>query len=249
MAGNENNSYSKDDLDIFIFTKTLIAVLFSIGLYLQNKIIILSKKEKDVTWRIDVWHSVVMIAFFSFRILMEILTYIIPSLHQYTGKWFCYLAWFVQVYGFTSIASHSLVISIYKYFLTVHQDRIRVIGKDEASIITLWINIIFPATIAAAFVARPNGPPFPSSITSCLKKDVEESLFSKSNERLGTRLQRFFFCGFDHYDDDDPYGDFGHVMNVTNILGCFVTSIIFLVVVSNIMELFVYRKIFSFMKR
>ena len=135
MVVNEHNSDLKDDLTIIIFTITLMAILFVIGLYFQIKIIILSRKEKDVTWRIDIWHSAVMIAIFSFRILFEMITYIIPSLHQFTGKWFCYFSLFVTFYGFVSISSHSLAISISKYVLTVHQDRVRVVGQNKVSII------------------------------------------------------------------------------------------------------------------
>ena len=125
MAGMVNNSDSKDDLNTFIITNTVLAVLFLIGLYLQIKVIVVSKLEKDVTWRIDICHSVVMITLFCFRILFEMIMYIIPSLHQYTGNWICYVGYFAILNGYLSVVSHSLVISIYKYVLILHQERIR----------------------------------------------------------------------------------------------------------------------------
>ena len=246
MAGDEHTSDSTDDLTTFIITSALLAVLFLIGLYLQIKIIIVSKKDKEVTWRLDIWHSVVMIAFFTYSILFEIITYIFPLYHQYTANWFCYLDLFVKQYGIWSGSSHSLAISIYKYVLILHQRRIRVIGKDEASLIAFWINLIFPVTLAASLVARPNFAA-DAPISNCLRKGF--TISTEGNETSGNILfGRHFFCGFDDYDDDQ-YGVFGHVMDVVNTGGCYITTLTRLVVLSNVMEIFVYLRIFAFMKR
>ena len=186
-----------------------------------------------------------MIAYYTFRILFEIITYVIPSLHEYTGKWFCYFSLFVLGFGGLSIVSHSLVIAIYKYVLIVHRDLIRVLGEDKASLISFWINLAFPATWAVSILARPNLPAI-SSIFNCLGKDVTKS--TEANETSGDMMRRFFFCGFDDYDDNQ-YGVFGYVMNVTNILGCFLTSVMFFAVVINIIESFFYQRIFACIKR
>ena len=81
----QNISDSKADSNTFIIVNALLSVIFSIGLYLQIKIIIVSKQEKASTWKIDICHSVVMIIHYGIRILFECITYTIPSLHEYTG--------------------------------------------------------------------------------------------------------------------------------------------------------------------
>ena len=245
MACSENNSDYTDEFNSFIITNIVLTVLFLIGLYLQIKIIIISKQEKDVTWRIDIYHSVVMISLYSFRILFNVITYIIPSMHQYTGKWLCYLALFLNLFGIASVLSHSLVISIFKYVNIVHHDVISGIGVDKASLITLWIHFFFSATWAVTFLARPNFPAI-STISHCLGQQLENS--TKANEAFTDRLHRFFFCDFDA-NDDQHYGVFSHIMNITNLTGCFITSVVTVVIMANIIEIFLYQRIFAFMKR
>ena len=65
---------------------------------------------------------------------------------------------------------------------------------------------------------------------------------------IAQRAQRYFFCEFED-NDDNHYGVFGQVMDITNTMGCFITAVVFLVVMSNVMEGFVYQRIFAFMKR
>ena len=245
MAGNENHSDSKDDLSTFIIANILLAIIFSIGVYLQTRIIIVCKKDKHVTWKIDIWHSVVMIACYSIRILFEFITYIIPSLHQYTGKWFCYFASFVQCFVGASTVSHSLTIAIQKYVYNLHRNLIRVVGEDKASLVSIWISGIFSAPLAALFTAKPKHIPA-LSMFNCLGK--EDVISTETNKTYGEKMRSFFFCGFDDYDDHQ-YGVFDHVMNVTNIIGCFLVSIILLVVALNIIEGLLYYRIFAFMKR
>ena len=243
-----NNSDSKANLNTFIITNVILSVIFLIGLYIQIKIIIVSKQEKDMTWRIDICHSVVMITHFSFRILFAMITYIIPSLHQYTGKWLCYVGYFAIVYGYLSVVSHSLVISIHKYIFIVHQNRIHVFGVDRASLIAFWINLIFPAVFAVSIIGRPWNILMEyytiSSIFNCLGMDEKAT---KTNKTYIYLLRRFLFCGFDDYDSHDTF--FGHVMNGVNMMGCFITSILLFIVLANIMEGFLYRQIFVYMKR
>ena len=245
MAWVVNNSDSKADLSTFIIMNVLLSVIFIIGLYLQIKIIIVSKQEKDMTWKIDICHSVVMITHFCLRILFEFITYLTPLLHQYTGTWICYVVFFVTVYGSVSVISHSLVISIYKYICIVHQNQIQVFGVDRASLIAFWTNLLFPAVFAITLIARPYPLPW-DKVNKCLEMHHWEYA-TKVNETSKSLLQRFLFCGFDNFDGHDSL--FGHVMNVANMIGCFITSVLLFIVMTNIMEVFLYRQIFVYMKR
>ena len=234
------------DLTTFIINNTLLSIIFFIGLYLQIKIIIVSKQEKDerLTWKVDICHSVVLITMGVLRILFWILTYFVPCLHQYTGKWFCYVVWFVNMYCTISVLSHSLVISLYKYMFIVHQKRINVFGKDKASQIAFWANLVFPAVLALASIARPNDISVPT-VADCLGR--QEEFAARANETFKARMQRRLFCEFGDYDYHD--GVLGQLINAVNRTGCFVTSVILWIIVSNVMEGFVYRTIFIYMKR
>ena len=185
---------------------------------------------------------------FCFRILFEMIMYIIPSLHQYTGKWICYVGYFALLYGYWSMVSHSLVVSIHKYIFIVHQTRIHVLGVDRASLIAFWMNLIFPAIIAVSIIARPwtilMDYHIIPSIFNCLGMDEKAT---KTKETFIYVLRRFLFCGFDDFDGHDTF--FGHVMNGVNMMGCFITTILLFIVLANIMEGFLYRQIFAYMKR
>ena len=243
------NQTNIDDENIgfnsFFLQTSLIALLFSIGLYLQIKIVIVSIQEKDVTWKIDVCHSVVMIAYFSFRILFEVSTYLVPSLHQYTGKWLCHFALFVEVFCGLSLVCHSLVVATYKYIFIVHQDLIRVVGVYKASLISFWTSLCFPAVLAVSTMLRPSLPPI-ASITKCLGNGKVHWI--TENNRSESVMKTLFFCGFDDYANENTSG-FSHFMDVINISGCFLTSALYLAIMANVMKIFFYQRIFAFMKR
>ena len=118
MAFIDENESSVDITTVIIATLSLV-LIYLVGLYFQIKIIKISKKDKDMTWKIDISHSIVMIVHFGFQILFETTTNVIPNLSRFTGSWFCHCALFVRLYCMISIVSHSLVTAIHKYFFIV----------------------------------------------------------------------------------------------------------------------------------
>ena len=245
MSCEYSSGATQDDFTTFIIANTFLAIIFLVGLYLQIKIIISSNVEKGVTWRIDMCNSIVMILYYSFRILLEIIIYFVPVLHVYTGKWFCYVALFFNVFGAISVSSHSLVVSVYKYVFIVHHDLIGYIGVDNASLISFWASLILPAVLAVSFVARPTIPSY-ASIFNCLEMKVEIS--AHVNESTTEMIKKGFFCGFDDFSDV-RYGVIDYVMNIVNMFGCLLTIMVAIFITVNIMEAFLYQRIFYFIKK
>ena len=229
----------------FIVANIMLTVLFLAGLYLQIKICLISKNEKDMTWKLHICNSMVMISYYCFRIGFEFVTFFIPHLHEHTGKWFCYVALAANVFGALSIASHSIVISMYKYVYIVHHNLIRRIGADESSTISFWISLFLPAVFTISYVARPEGTTY-SSISTCLETKVEKA--TEVAESSVGKIKMLLFCGFED-DDYSSMGVFGYFMNITSLIGCFFTSVMIFVCASNVVEAFFYQRIFSFMKR
>ena len=246
MISVDNNNESGDDLDYLIVSIISCSLLFLIGLYLQIKIIMVSKRDKDVTWKLDSCHSIVMIVFYSHRIIFEIINHWIPSLHEYTGNWFCHFGLFMNLFGAISLVSHSLTISMYKYVYIVHNKVVLTIGVDKAGWISFWLGLLFPSTMAVSFMARPATPSY-SCVYNCLGKEAHKS--TKVNESSVEKIGMFLFCGFADYDSHDSYGSFDRFMDITNITGCFITSTMVLIIVSNVLEVFIYLRIFSFIRR
>ena len=236
--------------DTFIISNVLLSLIFFVGLYLQIKVVIVSKQEKEITWKINICHSVIMTAHFAIRILLEGLTCIVPSLHQYTGKWFCHFLYFIDNYGAISVSSHSLATAMHKYVFIVHQFPIRHFGENRASLMSFWNNLIFPAVLAISFSAMPGIAPL-GYLFNCLEIEVDTSTepneMDKNMSFHQAKIKSIFFCGFDNFES--YYSFFDKAMNVVNITGCFLTSSMRVIIMSNIIEGFFYIRIFAYMKR
>ena len=246
MVGEVRDRGLKDDLTYFIIVNIILAALFFIGLYLQIRIIIVSKLEKEKTWKIDICHSAIMTVGYSFRISFEMITYFVPSLHLYTGKWFCYVSLYIKLFFMASVVSHSLLVSIYKYVIIVHQGFIRGFGEERASKFLFWIYLSFPPLWALLSGLARGILPDISSIYECLGEQVYIS--DVMNETSKERFRRYFFCGFDDVAAND-LDNFAYVMNVTKMIGCFLTVVILFMVMANVLEVFFYLRIFAYMKR
>ena len=208
--------------DVFIISNVLLFLIFLVGLYLQIKVIIVSKQVKETTWKINISHSIVMTAHFAIRIFLESTTCIIPSLHQYTGKWFCHVLYFVDNYGAISISSHSLATAAHKYVFIVHQMRIIDFGEERAREISFWINLIFPAVLAVSFSTMPGTRPV-GYLFNCLGMEIDKSTeTNEMNQDMCAKLKLIFFCGFDKFERNDSI--FDKVVNVVNITGSFLTA-------------------------
>ena len=197
-----------------------------------------------MTWRIDISHSVVLITYSCIHVFFRIINYSIPSLHQYTGKWICYVTLFFEVYCRMSILSHSLVIVTYKYLFITHQNRIRVFGSDKASAIIFWTNLILPAVYAVLIIARPYIFPV-IHVLSCLGMEAKNPF--SDHKSIKHLLKQELFCGFDNTYGYDTYWEY--VMNTVNLVGCFSTTLLYCIVRTNIIEIILYRKLFTYMKR
>ena len=248
MAHIYENESSVDTTNVTIVTLSLVFI-YLIGLYLQIKIIIISKQDKDMTWRIDISHSIVMIIYYTFQILFETITHVIPNLSHFTGSWFCYFALFVKLYGMASIVGHSLVIAIHKYIFIMHGEIINNFGKEKAKKIALWINVFLPSVWAMSWMVRPHYSI--ASVNMCHGSWIR--LQESSNEvnetasyTPGKLAETFFFCGMGDYDG---YSSFDYFIYVASQGYCFFQTVVSCIVVGNIIEIFFYKRIFNYMKR
>ena len=245
---NVNNDSDPIDLKSFVASITTLLILFFIGLYLQIKIIKVSIETKGVNWKVDIQHSITMIIFFSIRICFEMVTYFIPALHQYTGSWFCYLILFINQFGTVSVFSHSLVIAIYKYIYVMHNTFILSIGEDNANLVSVWISIIFPAVFAISLTARPSSTILHySSVLSCVGMEVEKD--TQTHKPWIQRLKTFFTCGFVDTSNHEINDIWNQFIDIINVAGCSITSVLLSIIVLNILEVFFYCRLFAYAKR
>ena len=139
------------ELDVII-TETIVVCIWIIGWYFHLKIIRISLKEKEMTWKLDVTNSCLILFHYTHVIFMDIITFIIPNLHFYLGKWFCYGSKVVMHYGNYYVVNHSMIVSLLKLILIVHWQRAREFGNDRIKEIMFWLNFCYPGVIVLTHV-------------------------------------------------------------------------------------------------
>ena len=102
----------------------------------------ISKKEKDVTWKIDVFNSAMLVIHHAHVIIMHGMTIFIENIYLYTGSWFCYTSKVLAIYGNAHTGGHSFMVAIAKYVLIVHYAKVRSFGQEKVKTIIFWLNII-----------------------------------------------------------------------------------------------------------
>ena len=119
-------------MDLYLIIPAILSIGISLsGIYLHVKIIKISKKEKEMTWKLDITNSCLLIFNCTHSNLMEHITYIVHNLYTYTGQWFCYASKVVNYYGNLYTAGHSMIVSILKYIRIVHWKQSRKLGKEK----------------------------------------------------------------------------------------------------------------------
>ena len=232
----------------FVVTQSLMCVLvvcvYIIGIYLHSRVILVCKREKEMTWKLDIVNSCMVLINYAHVIIMYSLTYLITDLHFYTGKWFCYISKALTLYGNTTVISHSFIISLMKYVMIVFQERTAMFGKMKMKTIFFWFNFLYPLYLnGMVSLARPDYLVAYDSINQanrCLgRTDVYR------NESNTTRL--FDLC---MTIPEPPYRlSFEYIIYVGRKSICFTHVILFFLNFLNILEIFIYYQIFTYMRR
>ena len=145
-----------DFISVLILSISVFCV-YVVGLYLHVKVILVSKKEKEIAWKLHVTNSVLLIFHFTHKLFMHVITYIIPDLYTYTGEWFCYTSKVFTYYGTNYTAAHSMFVSIMKCILIVQWKKVRDIGKDKIVQLFFFLNFLHPLiTISLHLIFRPD---------------------------------------------------------------------------------------------
>ena len=222
-----------------IIIEILMITFFSIGVVFHIKIINVSKKEKDLTWKIDITNSILITFCFANVILIHTLTHWIDDLHLYSGEWLCYTFKVIIHYSLLFNGGQSAVVSIMKYLILVHDDKF-VHRKEELKTAFFWINILHPIFYIILHIILV--PDFYvvyggfSSVNTCLgktKMDYEKTKWWQ-------------LCNF---DDELENQSTSYTVFVLKSLVCKTQVILIYVVQYNFLEIFFYTRIFSKMKR
>ena len=223
-------------------------LFFIIGIWLHAKIISISWREKDMTWKHDITNSLLLICHYIHGMLMHILTHFVPDLHHYTGNWFCYVSRVLTYYGNLYSIGHSLVICSLKYILIVKWEKASFYGKDKIINAFFFVNIFHPfVTIVLHLVIYPEFIFVYDGISPsnrCLGE--RENVSKHGNETVIVKLHHI--C--EMVDTDDIHTNLAYAaMIVGRKMLCYLQTSLIYVMAWNIIEIALYWNIFSFARR
>ena len=152
----EINRVSGHNVAESITIALVIMILYALGLWLHIRIIKISKKTKDMTWKVDISHSILCIVLYTYNVLIHSTTYFVEDLYLYTGEWFCYAAKVVSQFSALYLGAHSTIIAAMKYIVIVHDDKVRKF-KSKIKDGFVVLNCTYPImSIAITLLLIPN---------------------------------------------------------------------------------------------
>ena len=196
-----------------------------------------------MTWKVDIYNSAFFIVHYFHVILMNGITYMLDNLHEYTGNGFCYVSKSMTIIGNGHTTGHSFIIAMMKYFVIVHHQRF---SKDALKGVFFWINSFYGPLVFAIFnVAQPHFVFLYDGISHsnrCLgKNDTISSLDTNTSA-----IKLHDICNISESYEDVSFEYVYYIFRKTICWG----NIVFVYLnVWNLLEMFVYCRIFSFMHR
>ena len=246
----ENNipEHEPPNAIITILSCIVVVCIYMVGLYLHTKIILVSRKDKGMTWKFDIFNSCAVLFHYGNAIVIYGVTYIVQDVSFYTGDWFCYLFKFFFMEGNIYVLKHSCFIAAMKYVIIVHYEWVKEFGGNEKiKKIFFWMKVIYPSLVIAIFMlgrldffVAYGGI---SQANRCLGKSDLISIVD-SNKPVGKM-----------HDMCEPAEELlnpsqlQYAMYISRKTICWINVVWFYLNMWNFVEGFLYFRIFSFMRR
>ena len=223
-------------------------LLIVLGTWFHTKIIMISKREKEMTWKHDITNSTFLIFHYAHAWLFHTLTYFIPDLHIYVGKWYCYTYRILAYYGNIYTVGHSLSICTMKYILIVHWEKARNYGHDRIKNAFFWLNIIHPMiNYGVHFLVYPEFIMVYDGITTS-NRCLGEKEYLEEKENVTSSVKLHHICQM-----IKSYHNQSNIVDVAVSIGrkslCYLQTGSVYLMAWNIIEIGLYLHIFSFARR
>ena len=217
---------------------SIVTMLYVMGLNLHLRIIRVSKTMKDMTWKLDITHSIICIALYTYNVLIHPTTYFVENLYMYTGEWFCYAAKVISQFLLIYLGTHSTIIAAMKYVIIVHEEKIRLF-KSKIKDIFFFMNISYPifAILFTLFL-----------IPNYFALYGGHTHINRCFGNHGRNYTKWYFmCDLvQTYHTDSSFDE---TMNVIKVVICKAQVIIFYATSLNLFDLLLYCRTFAFMRR
>ena len=245
QATNEGDPPSSGTI-IQILMCVFAACIYGGGVYLHLKIIQVSRREKEMSWMLDVTNSVIFILHFAHAIIMHSVTYLVKDLHLYLGKWYCYLSKAVTMIGNAHSTQNSFIIALMKYMMIVHFQTPSDRRKSQIKYAFVILNMVYPVFVIGCFfllipdfIIRFDGI---SQANRCLGKPE-----LKINGTFNDNVKIANACIFIIAPDQNI--SFQYIFYLIRKGICWSHVVITYANVGNFLEMILYFRIFAFMHR
>ena len=236
-AGEE--SVTQDSDSSYIVHSVIQCLLLIIGVYLQFKIVHVCNVERNKTWRVQIFHAIVVTIHFAIRVPFQAITHFVPNLSSHIGNWVCYMGALNNFYAYQEISSHSLWVAIEKYIFIVHHMKARGFGNDKIEKIFFWVHVAYPC-LGSTIAMLTTNYETRADVKSCFGF-TDEVVLSNSTSSSGRR--NFLFC------DVSDFAETSLSLSYVIQFFCVCRTLTNWVVVTNLPEAFFYYKVFKTMKR
>jgi hypothetical protein len=228
------------------FTGILAVFIWCIGVFLHSKIIAVSIKEKEMTWKFDVFNSFLVVFHYGHIILMKGLTFFVQDLYTFTGRWFCYTSKAINMYTNTHVLHQTSMICAMKYIIIVKDQWARQFGHEHLKTVFLCINILYPFFVVGIFTLVDSTFFMRYDALSHANRCLGKSDLISSIDSNRTASKMHDFCRIT--EPLDNYS-FEYVIYICKTTICWINVTFFYSNMWNITEAFMYWRIFSFMRR
>ena len=245
---NQISEDTNEPIDIFCkcFLGAIVLCTYIIGVFLHVKLIKASKKDKEMTWMMDICNSIFLLILFAHIIIMKTLTYLIENVQTYTGAWFCYTSKALTITFNAHVSGHTFIIAIMKYVMIVLHEKVRLIGKEKTQKIFLVINILYPVYLFSIFNLINFDFLFVYGAVSQANRCLGESELVSNMDSNKTAVRLHNLCEFSGSLD---VWSFRNVLYLGRSIFCWFHVILVYLNLWNVIEAVVYYFVFKFMWR
>ena len=234
---------------ILIVQCVIFCAIFTIGVFLQVKVIRAVKRDQAMAWEINFVHSVVMIVHFSFVAIVNSVNYIQITFNHYSlfhYPIFRYVVLSVMFFGISEMGFHSLYISIYKYIFILHRETVIRIGDQRTKTLLFWTYLTGLFSWTLSYIVRPNFDPLQNSLGSNVSYASGNTNSTSIDSTIDSFTRQAVSCGIN--DLNQEY--LGYIMmNILTKVACTSQIIITYAVAINVLEIYFYLRIFRHMNR
>ena len=224
---------------LFLLVRTLVVV---IGEIMHIKVFKKIQNEMSLVNEVTKLYICTQMVYVPFWLLFTTSTDFVHPLNLVIGQWFCTFGWFFIYFCANTLAIHSFIVAIMRYFFIIHKEKVEVFGKQRAKKVFLFLNVLIPSLMILWTGIEGSETEVFSFLNKCYGKDHNRFLTDLSPPDV---LQRSF-CMLETYTINGPLDE---VVSIIRRVSCITVKVVYIVMGFNLTEAILYYKILTHLNR